>query len=162
MSDLADYIQAGRSIRIDTPLGPDVLLTERIVLREMVNGLFEVRVDVRSKRSDLKPAEIVGKLADVSLDLDGAGTMRIWNGLVVEMHEAPHVMRGSRIYSLVMRPQLWLLSQKSDCRIWQDKTAIDVLKTLMAEHDLPPAELMLHDIVPPQHYSVHWNETDLD
>ena len=52
---------SGRSA-FDTPLGKDVLLAERVVIREMVNDLFAITVHVRSKRSDLKPSEIVGKL----------------------------------------------------------------------------------------------------
>ncbi len=162
MSDLAEYVQTDRSIKLLTPLGPDLLLPERIELTEMVNDLFDIKVTVRSKRPDLKPDELVGKLADVSLDLDGAGTMRAWNGLMVEMHEEPHVMRGFRQYHLVMRPQMWLMSQRSDCRIWQDQSALDVLRTLVSEHGLPPAQVAVLGTVPPQHYSVQWNETDLD
>ncbi len=162
MSDLSSYVQTGRSIRIDTPLGNDELLAERIVCTEMISDLFEIRVTVRSKRADIKAADIVGKLADISLDLDGEGTMRSWNGLVVELHEAPHVMRGFQQYDLVMRPQMWLMSQRSDCRIWQDQSTIDVLRTFMFEHGLQPAQVLVHQTVPPQHYSVQWNETDLD
>jgi type VI secretion system secreted protein VgrG len=161
-ADFADFVQADRTIRIETPLGADVLLPERAELTEGVNALFEFRVAVRSKRSDIQCAEIVGQLADVSLDLDGAGARRTWNGLVVEMHEQPNVMRGFRRYVLTMRPQLWLLSQKSDCRIWQNLTTIDVLNALTSEHGLPAAQVSLLQPVPPQEYSVQFNETDLD
>lgn len=61
-----------------------------------------------------------------------------------------------------MRPNMWLKSQRRDCRIWQDQSAIDLLKTLMSEHKLPPAQVFLIGVVPPQHYSVQWNETGLD
>ena len=128
------YIQAERIIRIETPLGADVLLPERCEVREGVNSLFEINISVRSKKTDIQPADIVGKLVDVSLELDGAGKRRPWNGLVTEMHEGPAVTRGLRSYALTIRPQLWLMSQKSDCRIWMDKSAVDVLQTLMQEH----------------------------
>jgi hypothetical protein len=91
----AAYIQAKRIIRIETPLGADVLLPERCEVREGVNALFEIHISVRSKKTDILPADIVGKLVDVSLELDGAGKRRPWNGLVTEMHEGPAVTRAS-------------------------------------------------------------------
>jgi type VI secretion system secreted protein VgrG len=110
-SSSAAYIQAERIIRIESPLGADVLLPERCEVREGVNSLFEISISVRSKKTDVQPADIVGKLVDVSLELDGAGKRRPWNGLVTEMHEGPAVTRGLRSYALTIRPQLWLMSQ---------------------------------------------------
>jgi uncharacterized protein involved in type VI secretion and phage assembly len=80
VSGSAAYIQAERIIRIETPLGADVLLPERCEVREGVNSLFEIHISVRSKKTDIQPAHIVGKLVDVSLELDGAGKRRPWNG----------------------------------------------------------------------------------
>ena len=162
VADFADLEQAIRTIRIGTPLGNDVLLAERVELAEGINALFEFRIDVRSKRMDIRPAEIVGHLVDVQLALDAGGGRRTWNGLVTEMREAPRAMRGLRRYTLVVRPQLWLMSQKRDCRIWQDQDSLDVLRTLMGEHRFPPAQTHVVNPVPPQPYSVQWNETDLD
>ncbi|WP_448953470.1 type VI secretion system tip protein TssI/VgrG [Labrys neptuniae] len=157
----ASYIQAERIIRIETPLGADVLLPERMEMREAVNDLFTLTIAVRSKRTDIKPDEIVGKLVDVSVEL-GEGQRRTWNGLVVRLLEGPAVTRGLRAYQLEVRPQHWLMSQKSDCRIWQDKTSLDVARTLLSEHKLQAP--VTSGVIPepmPQHYSVQYNETDL-
>ena len=121
----ASYIQAERILRIETPLGADVLLPEHVEMREAVNDLFTLHVAVRSKKTDIKPNEIVGKLVDVSLEL-GQGERRTWNGLVVRLVEGPPVTRGMRSYQLEIRPQHWLMSQRSDCRIWQDKTSLEL------------------------------------
>ncbi|MFC2253947.1 type VI secretion system Vgr family protein [Labrys portucalensis] len=157
----AGYIQAGRILRIETPLGADVLLPEHMEMREAINDLFTLTIAVRSKKTDIKPDEIVGKLVDVSLEL-GQGERRTWNGLVVRLGEGPAVTRGLRAYTLELRPQHWLLSQKSDCRIWMDKTSLDVARTLLSEHKLIAP--VTSGVIPepkPQHYSVQYNETDL-
>ncbi len=157
----ASYIQAERILRIETPLGADVLLPERVEMREAVNDLFTLHVAVRSKKTDIKPNEIVGKLVDVSLEL-GQGERRTWNGLVVRLVEGPPVTRGLRAYSLEIRPQHWLMSQRSDCRIWQDKSSLEVVRTLLSEHKLIAP--VTSGVIPepkPQHYSVQYNETDL-
>ena len=131
----ASYIQAERIIRVETALGPDVLLPERLSMREKVSGLFELTIAVNSKRTDIAPDELVGKLADVSVDT-GFGDRRTWNGLVTDLIEGPGVTRGLRAYTLVLRPEHWLLSQRSDCRIWLDKTSVEVAQILMGEHQL--------------------------
>ncbi|MGN8118058.1 type VI secretion system tip protein TssI/VgrG, partial [Labrys sp. 22185] len=156
----AGYIQAGRILRIETPLGADVLLPEHMEMREAINDLFTLTIAVRSKKTDIKPDEIVGKLVDVSLEL-GQGERRTWNGLVVRLGEGSAVTRGLRAYTLELRPQHWLLSQRSDCRIWQDKTSLDVARTLLSEHKLQAP--VTSGVIPepkPQHYSVQYNETD--
>ena len=157
----ASYIQAERIIRVETALGPDVLLPERLSMHEKVSGLFELTIAVNSKRTDIAPDELVGKLADVSVDT-GFGDRRTWNGLVTELIEGPGVTRGLRAYTLVLRPEHWLLSQRSDCRIWLDKTSVEVAQILMGEHSLAsPVTKGIVTPPPAQHYSVQFNETDL-
>jgi type VI secretion system secreted protein VgrG len=157
----ADFIQAERILRVETPLGPDVLLPERMEIVEKISGLFELSIAVRSKRGDLSADELVGKLVDVSLET-GMGLRRTWNGLVIGLSQGPAVTRGLRAYHLTIVPQHWLLSQKSDCRIWLDKTSVEVAQILMGEHGLlSPVTSGVIEPPKPQHYSVQFNETDL-
>ena len=157
----AAYIQAERILRVETPLGADVVLPERMEMREGINRLFELSISVRSKRTDLKPDELVGKLVDVSIET-GMGDRRTWNGIVVALTEGPPVTRGLRAYHLTIVPQHWLMTQRSDCRIWLDKTSVEIAQILCQEHGLhAPVTAGIVDAPKPQHYSVQWNETDL-
>jgi type VI secretion system secreted protein VgrG len=156
----AGHIQAERIIRVETVLGADVVLPETVEVREKIGGLFEISVSVRSKKTDLKAQDLVGTLMDVSVET-GEGTRRTWNGLIVEMVEGPAVTRGLRAYHLVVMAQHWLLTQRSNCRIWLDKTSVEVAQVLMGEHGLkaPVTKGIVNDPAP-QHYSVQFNETD--
>ncbi|MEM9600285.1 MAG: type VI secretion system tip protein TssI/VgrG [Pseudomonadota bacterium] len=161
MNATTEFLQAERILRIDGLLGADALLAERLVFREAISELFEGELQLRSKSDDLAPDQIVGKTCDISLEL-GDGARRIWNVLVTNMTVGPKITRGLQSYRLVLRPSLWLLSQRSDCRIWQDMTSIEVCETLMREHGL--ASPGTRGIVAPpeaQHYSVQFNESDL-
>ncbi|MCF1495811.1 type VI secretion system tip protein VgrG [Agrobacterium vitis] len=163
-----DFIQASRVLKLLSPLGEDQLLPERMTVDEGVNRLFEITVSVRAKREAVKPEELIGKLVDVSLEirqgeLDGDGVRRPFNGLVTNLFEGPPVTRGLRSYTLTIRPQLWLLSRRSDCRIWQNMTSMQVMETLFSEHGIPAAaSAPLHKTPPSREFSVQWNETDLD
>jgi type VI secretion system secreted protein VgrG len=161
-SVVSDFLQAERLLKIATPIGPDAFLMESFSGSEMVNGLFEFTATVRAKRDDVTAPDIVGKNVDVSLTL-GDGGRRYWNGLVTGLTEEPRLTRGLRQYVLQLRPDLWLLSQKSDCRIWQNKTSVEVAETLLSEHGLrAPDSGNVLSAPPAQEYSVQWNETDLD
>ncbi|NSX54790.1 type VI secretion system tip protein VgrG [Sulfitobacter sp. 1151] len=160
--NVADFIQSDRVLRLNGLLGSDQLLAEQLTLRESMNDLFQITLNVRSKENNIAPDQVVGKLADISLEL-GDGKLRIWNALVTQMSAGPQIARGLYKYTLVLRPQLWLLSQKSDCRIWQDKTSVEVCEILLSEHGLPaPVTKGVVTKPNPQHYSVQYNETDLD
>ena len=167
MSDIPAYTQARRLLRIDTPLGDDVLLLEAFDGAEEISELFTFKALVRSKRDPLQPNGLIGQLVDVSLDLSRDGDdrpPRVWNALCVGLHEGERLARGLRHYTLTLRPQLWLLSRRSDCRIFLDQSSIDICQTFLSEHGLPAADTagLVGPTPPPKRdYSVQWNETDL-
>lgn len=165
----SDFIQASRVLKVKSPLGEDQLLPERMVIHEGVSQLFEINLSVRAKKEAVKPEELIGRLVDVSVEVqqgdgeEGSGVRRPFNGLVTELHEGPPITRGLRSYAMTIRPQMWLLSRRSDCRIWMDKTVVEIAETLFSEHGIPaPDTSGIITPPPPQHYSVQWNETDLD
>lgn len=163
MNVMASYIQSPRMMKIMTPLGDDALLLERLSGVERVNELFHFEITVRAKRTDIKADELIGELIDVTMNRHGNAAERGWNGLVVGLEEESKVSREFRHYTLTMRPHAWLLSQRTNCRIWLDKTSLDVVSTLLSEHGIRAADIGgVVDQPPQRHYSVQWNETDLD
>ncbi|WP_082760231.1 type VI secretion system tip protein TssI/VgrG [Agrobacterium bohemicum] len=165
----SDFIQASRVLKVKSPLGEDQLLPERMVINEGVSQLFEIQLNVRAKKESVKPEELIGRLIDVSVEVnqgdgeDGSGVRRPFNGLVTDLHEGPPITRGLRSYAMTIRPQMWLLSRRSDCRIWMDKTSVEIAETLFSEHGIPaPDTSGIIKTPPAQHYSVQFNERDLD
>ena len=173
--DATAPIQADRILRIETPLGPDVVLPERFELTEGIGGfeaegsvrpgeagLFTGRIAVRSPRYNIAPGELVGRMVDVSVELSAEPPVRrTWHCLVSELLVGPPVTRGLRSYRLTLRPAHWLLTRRKDCRIWQNQTSLDVVRTLLSEHGLAaPVTDGIINPPPPQAYSVQLNESD--
>ncbi len=115
----SDFIQASRVLKVKSPLGEDQLLPERLTVEEGVSQLFDIRLTVRAKKEAVRPEELIGRLVDVSVEVEqgdgeeGSGIRRPFNGLVTELHEGPPITRGLRSYSMTIRPQMWLLSPVS-------------------------------------------------
>jgi type VI secretion system secreted protein VgrG len=162
MNAPVNYVQARRLLAISTALGEDVLLLERFEGHEGISSLFEFQAAVRSKR-DIRPAEIIGSAVDLTLDLGVGKGLRTWNGLVSELREGAAITRGLRSYALTIRPLLWLATQRQDCRIWLDKTSVQVAEIILGEHGIPAPDTSGVTIAPkPIAYSVQWNESDFD
>ena len=155
------YTQAGRMMAISTPLGQDVLLLEHLAIDEAINGLFTIEAQVKSQRDDLKASDLIGSTVDFSLKLKDDGT-RWWNGFVTSLHEGPLTSRGTRSYGITVRPKLWTLSRKSDCRIFLNQTSVQIVETLCKEHGITDLDVRITGQPPSREYSVQWNETDLD
>ena len=172
--DATAPIQADRILRIETPLGTDVMLPERFELTETIGGfggegqkvteagLFTGRIAVRSPRHDIAANELVGRMVDVSVELSAEPPVRrTWHCLVSELLVGPPVTRGMRSYRLTLRPAHWLLTRRKDCRIWQNVSSVDVARTLLSEHGLSaPVTDGVITPPPPQTYSVQMNESD--
>jgi hypothetical protein len=62
---------------------------------------------------------------------EGFSVRRPFNGLVTELNEGRPITRGLRVvYATMLGPQMWLLSHRSDCRIWMGKTSVGICETL--------------------------------
>jgi type VI secretion system secreted protein VgrG len=160
MNAPVNYVQARRLLAISTSLGEDTLLLERFEGREGISSLFEFHATVRSKR-DIAPSDIIGSAVDLMLDLGVGKGQRAWNGLVTELREGPAITRGLRSYALTIRPRLWLATQRQDCRIWLDKTSLQIAEIILGEHGIAAPDTSGVTIAPkPLAYSVQWNESD--
>ena len=157
-----DYEGADRNVRVETPLGEDVVLAKSFEIEEGINDLFSITVDVLAKR-DIKPEELIGKASDVSLRKAVDSTdRRYWNGICFKLLEGPPVTRGYRAYSMVLEPEAKKLTYRVNSKVWQNKSSTDVLKDLFAEHGLRAP--IVRVINPPlkQIFSQQYNQSDWD
>ncbi|MBA5606665.1 type VI secretion system tip protein VgrG [Duganella sp. FT3S] len=123
--------QANREVDVSTELGADVLLFDRMSGTEQLGRLSEYRVQLVSTRSDLKIADVLGKPMGVHLDLPNGGK-RHFGGVVTRF--ASCGWKGSLCrYEAVVHPWLWLLTRASNCRIFQDKSVVDIVKAVCGD-----------------------------
>jgi type VI secretion system secreted protein VgrG len=117
--------QAQREVSVKSALADDVLLFKRMTCSEALGQIYTYQLELLSTRSDIRIADVLGTSMTVVLDLPEGGE-RYFNGIVTRF-----AYRGWRdgmaSYDAVLHPALWLLTRSSNCRIFQDKSAIDIV-----------------------------------
>ena len=149
-----------RVMEIVTPLGEDVLLFHTMSAREEMSRLFEYQLDLLSARDDINLDEILGKNVTIKLALPSDET-RFYNGFVTRFAEGGTLGRFRR-YSATVRPWLWLLTRTSDCRIFQEQTVPEILKTVFADHGVADFKFELTSTYRKRTYCVQYRETDFN
>ena len=152
----AEYTQEHRSIRIATPLGEDVVLLEKFSGEEGVSKLFRFDLRLLSTNRSIPFDSIVGKEATVQI-VRHDGTVRYVNGVVSSFVQGGESRRLAR-YSAELVPWLWLLTRTSDCRIFQNMTAPDIIQKVFQDFGFSDFRNKLHGSFRQRDYCVQYRE----
>lgn len=152
-----DVWTGDRRVRVISPLD-DALWFERLDGSDGLSRNGEYRVVLLCRRGDLLAAELLGKPVSVEVELPSGG-MRQFNGLA-----AGFSVLGSRArlhrYLVVLRPWTWMLTRRSDSRIFQDQTTRQILQAVFAGHSYADFRFELTGEYAPRPYCVQYRETD--
>jgi type VI secretion system secreted protein VgrG len=152
--------QNTRTCELTTPLGKDVLVLVRLDGSEGLSELFEYRIECLSETEDIAFDQAIGQQCSIKIKM--FGKEREFHGILVE---AQWLGTKSEYFSyrIVLRPWLWLLSRTSDCRIFQDKKAPDIIEEVFKERAFNDYKFELTESWYPQlEYCVQYRETDFN
>jgi type VI secretion system secreted protein VgrG len=151
--------QNDRNIRISSPLGADVLLFHRMSGHDGLSELGEYHLDLLSEKSDLKIDDVLGHALTVKIDVS-AQVVREFSGIVTRFVMTGRAGRYAA-YQATVRPWLWFLTRSADCRIFQDKDAVAIIKEIFEKYALADFDLTQLSATPPVlPYCVQYRETD--
>ncbi len=148
-----------RVMEITTPLGED-LLFHRMHGREEMSRPFEYQLDLLSPKGNLNLDEILGKNVTVKVVQPDDST-RFFNGFVTRFAQGGSHGRYWR-YSAVVHPWLWFLTRTTDCRIFQDMTVPEIVKTVLSEEPTNDFKFELTSSYRKWTYCVQYRETDFN
>jgi type VI secretion system secreted protein VgrG len=149
---------ADMPITLKTP-GHSDLLFRAMTATEELGRPFALDIEAVSPVGTIKPEDLLGKPASVSVELPSTGK-RHFHGLVCAMGTggADRRMFG---YRMTLRPWLWLLTRRTDTRVFQSMTVEAILKKVF-EPFSPDYEFRLEGALPEYEYCVQYRETDFD
>ena len=157
---LAIYSQKHRLIKIHTHLGEDELLLQSFEGIESVSKLFRFDLKLRSKNRGIDFESMIGRPAAIGV-VRADGRERFIHGLVAAFSQVGASARFAH-YEATLVPWFWMLTQTSDCRIFQDKSVPDIIQQIFREHGFADFKINLHGRYEPQEYCVQYRETDFN
>jgi type VI secretion system secreted protein VgrG len=155
---MGTYTQERRLLSVTTPLGPDVLLLTGFTGQEELSRLFTYHLDMLSEEDGIAAKDIVGKgvtwcVAEVDSE------PRFFHGVVRRFVAGPRRVRTLRGYRAEVVPWLWFLTRTTNCRIFQNKTAPQIIEAIFGDLGLTDYELSLTRTYPQREYCVQYRET---
>jgi type VI secretion system secreted protein VgrG len=148
-------------MKLESPFEGD-LAFHSMTATEEISRLFELNIIATSANPELDPKKILGQMVVVKVELLD-GTWREFSGHVTEFGlVADESSNLGYQYAIVARPWLWLLTRASDCKIFQAKSAPDIIKAVFALCGVAVFSTDLVASYPALEYVVQYRETDFN
>jgi type VI secretion system secreted protein VgrG len=158
---VSGFTQAERYIRINTSLGDDVLLLERFEGVEAVSMPFEFEAAMLTEGDSIDISGLLNQPIVVTVRLPD-DSERNFHGYFNRIEEVESGLDGLLAYRGHMVPWLWYLSLFEDCRIFQNKSALDIVKQVFKDRGFTDFTDSTTGTYPVREYCVQYRETDLN
>ncbi|MBC7376361.1 MAG: type VI secretion system tip protein VgrG [Burkholderiaceae bacterium] len=171
------------SAAIPVVAGTSALEPVRLSGLEGINNLFAYELLLKTPdalnfgsigAADFNLDNFIGREISCIIELDGAGVLvagsigastdhigagsRQINALITDAalwgEEGRHVQ-----YKLTLRPWLHLATLSTDCKIFQNKTVVEILDELLSDYGFP-VDKRLFETYPARDFQTQWNESD--
>ncbi|HEY6945456.1 MAG TPA: type VI secretion system tip protein TssI/VgrG [Candidatus Acidoferrum sp.] len=151
------HTQEKRLLRLETPLGDDVLLLQTLSGHEGISQPFHLTLDLLSENHSIVHKDIVGKQVTISVHHAG-DDQRHWNGFVSRFACTGGDNRFSYYHAEIV-PWLWFLTRTADCQIFQQKTIPEIIKKVFQDHGFQDFQDRTQATYPQREYVVQYRET---
>src|SRR3974390_3243334 len=160
---MATWTRASALITMTSPLGDDVLIPISLSAQEAISQPFQFEIAAVCQTGVVDRDALLYQPACVTLQSMGT-PVRYFHGIIRGVN-AEGTVRGTtgaatqQVYSIVLVPRLWFLGQTLDCRVYQKKSAGDILEAMFQDAGItdvsgPPSSSQ-------REYTVQFNESDL-
>lgn len=152
--------QSNRILKVHTPLGEDVLLIRSMQGGEELGRLSKFSLDLVSRDHNLDTDKLLGNTMTVEIEQQGGGS-RFFHGYV-ERIDFLGIEEEYSSYQVSLRPWLWFLTKSYDCRIYQNMTVPDILKSVFRHYGHSEFEDSLTQSYAVREYCVQYRESAFD
>jgi type VI secretion system secreted protein VgrG len=146
-------------MRIETPLGEDVLLLDGFTGVERVSAPYLYHVELLSTDAGIAPEDLLRQ--PVTLVMQTGSSERQIHGLVRRFVQLD---RNEELtsYRAEVVPWLWFLSLSRDCRVFQNKSVLEIVEAVWREQGHSDFDNRCTQTYAPREYCVQYRETHLD
>jgi len=142
---------------------PDIFDVREFEVKDGINALFSIDIIARSTNPAVDFEEIIGAPAAFRIELKAGLFANVpspcWTGIVADIEQLTAEETGLSTYRLRIAPDFWLLSQRTNCRVFQQLTDLQVVEKMFAEWGLT-FESSCRESYKTRKYRVQYQETD--
>ena len=135
------------------------LTAVRIVAHETISQLFEFEIEVVAT-GEINTTKMLNKPACVAVN-HGGKSIRYFHGIVSEFGLLEQSGVFDKAYRMVLVPQLAQAAIRSDCRMFFNKTAQDILKIIFDDAGVTKTAFRLYSQPAQRKATAQFNETSL-
>jgi type VI secretion system secreted protein VgrG len=158
---MPSYTQTNRILSFTSPLGVNQLLPMAFEGTEEISELFDFHVDLlATPEVVVDPSALIGKRVTLDIKVTDTGTKRYFNGIVASL-DSTGGDTFFNSYRIRMVPTLWLLSLNRQTRVFQNKTALEIVELVLAPYSIVP-RLEQHNSYASLEYCTQYRESDLE
>ncbi|MDR2766142.1 MAG: type VI secretion system tip protein VgrG [Holosporaceae bacterium] len=121
-------------VHLTTVFGDSDLILRSLRGREAISELFEFKIVFASKNKALDAEKAIGSKINIAIKSDSQE--RYIDGIVAEFSQGATETENEIFlteYAATIRPALWLLDLDKNCLMFQNKTAIDIIKKVLQD-----------------------------
>jgi len=146
-------------IQVDSPVGKDAMIATSIHGEEHISQPFRYQLELLSDDHAIGQEKIVGKV--LSATVNHAETPRHISGYVTHFSMHDVNAEGMRAYTAVIRPGLWFTSLGGKNRVFEKKSAKQILEEVLGEYSkVIKLSLKLNAEYIAREYCVQFDESD--
>ncbi|NUQ74905.1 MAG: type VI secretion system tip protein VgrG [Polyangiaceae bacterium] len=142
------------------------------VVREGLSSLFSVSLEVVSPLDSVDLGEMLGQRGEFRIHAGALGALgaasgayhergRAWTGIVKRFEQIQAESTGLSTYEIEIVPELWLLTQRSNYRVYQHLSAVEIVQKLLSDWGIDVVVKTSGDH-PKLEYRVQYGESDFD
>jgi type VI secretion system secreted protein VgrG len=158
---MASLTQTDRLMQFTSPLGKDVLLIQSLVGKEYISELFWHDAELLAAAGTaIDPTAIVGSKVSVAINLNDVVGKRWINGIVSSFQQCAGDDEFDAYLAHIV-PSMWQLQLSSNCRVFQNKTVLEIAKAVIGEYGLSISD-QTSNSYKPLDYCTQYSETDFN
>ena len=126
---------------------------------EGLSRLFLFQLELISSNTAVAAGDLVGLGVTLGIASGLDGSYRPFHGIVSRL-VVGGLLYGMRSYVLELVPWFWLLTRTADCRIFQNKTVVQIVQAIFDEMGFSDYQLKLSGSYLSREFCVQYRETD--
>ncbi|MFN3971481.1 MAG: type VI secretion system Vgr family protein [Gemmobacter sp.] len=160
---ISEVVLKNRKVQMQGPLGERKMFIKAARVVEGMNKITETTIDWLSPDQKVELGKVVGQTIKIKVQKgdDEGGGHRLFVGTCIEA-EYIGLHEGFGFYSLEVRPWLWFLTRTTNCAIFQNLTAEEIIKQVFNDRGHSDFTFSVSRKLEKRIYTVQYNETDYD